>query len=443
MKISEIVSSIIKKVNALSNLVSVSKDFTGFENRTSSRLEYDENYNATLKILSPTVVYKRGIKYVITEDLSINIKGKVGNYVVVNTEDMKLEFIEGTPNFSEDLLCMYVVSGSPTAPVILGDERHSASVDTDWHKAQHLNVGTVWRSGGTLGIKLHDIDTSYSVSTPMVMADEDLVHIIIDGVSDDPYVQKLSDGSEIPYVYTVDGNIEQMGAIRGEFPIDPTLVYNKGGNELAAAADGSYVCYFLIATNDIYSPIKWVMGRVEHGTLEEAEKESFETLGMFSLPELVPMNKIICKVDESLQNASKCIVVRNYKITNREGSISVTYNPTDHESLNGRTKSNQHPITAITGLKDVVDSVETAKLSRADNVLKSMSIVNMIYVDGNLVRIRYGADVDANYEILEYVNGDLSTIKHFLNGQHKGTTTLGYETDGSSISLKSAVFSEV
>lgn len=87
-------------------------------------------------------------------------------------------------------------------------------------------------------------------------------------------------------------------------------------------------------------------------------------------------------------------------------------------------------------LQEIVPKAEIAPLLRADKYLASQNVVNMLYSNGDLVKIRYNNDTDVDYEVLEYTNGDLTSIKHYVDSVLKGTTTLTY-TNGS---LISAVF---
>ena len=79
---------------------------------------------------------------------------------------------------------------------------------------------------------------------------------------------------------------------------------------------------------------------------------------------------------------------------------------------------------------------DAANLNRADKYLANQNIVNMLYTNGDLTKIRYRVDSDTDYETLSYVNGNLTTIGHYINTVLKGTTTLSY-TSGN---LVSAIF---
>lgn len=100
---------------------------------------------------------------------------------------------------------------------------------------------------------------------------------------------------------------------------------------------------------------------------------------------------------------------------------------------NRYTKSETTTLLAGKVDKTVFDA---ANLNRADKYLANQNIVNMLYTNGDLTKIRYRVDSDTDYETLSYVNGNLTTIRHYINAVLKGTTTLSYGAGN----LVSAVF---
>lgn len=75
-----------------------------------------------------------------------------------------------------------------------------------------------------------------------------------------------------------------------------------------------------------------------------------------------------------------------------------------------------------------VDDTEIASVNllRADKYLANQNIVNMLYTDGDLTKIRYKNDTDVDYETLSYTSGNLTSINHYVGSILKGTTTLSY-----------------
>lgn len=453
MRISTIVNNIIDKLNLHTRLFNVSKDFTGFVSRSTSTLS-STNDSVSITFDFDTTVYKRGKEYKFlagtTRSLDVSaVRG--GRYVGINVDTGSLELVTANPDFSSDLLCMYIYRNN-TELVVFGDERHSASRDTDWHKAQHLNVGAVLRDGGLLGLTLND-DTNLNVevSTPIVIADEDLEHTIVNG-SGSAYSQVLGSVAEIPCVYVGSGSYYvQTVASAIPFPVgaDRAQYNNAVSGTLVEAEEGEFICYYLVVTNDSKIPVKWIVGREAHATVDGAIAEGFDALGL-PLPEIVPINKVVVQTSSTFVNKIK--FVTNYKIYDRIGTVNSSYVPTDHDSLFGRDASNQHTIGAITGLQSILDTTSSSiedindvldlvNIDRADRVLATKNVANMLYnLDGKLVKVRYTVDSDSDYEVLTYsVDNKLSNVAHYLGGVLKGNTVLTY----SSGKLVSAVFTAV
>ena len=119
---------------------------------------------------------------------------------------------------------------------------------------------------------------------------------------------------------------------------------------------------------------------------------------------------------------------RYVEVNNNNGSGSGTSSSATVNSVNGRQGD-----VVLTKADLGLD-----RLDQADKKLASMDVANMLYnVSGDLVKIRYNDDTDTNYETYSYNgSGDLSLIKHYIDGIQKGTTTLTYSNGN----LQSSVF---
>lgn len=89
----------------------------------------------------------------------------------------------------------------------------------------------------------------------------------------------------------------------------------------------------------------------------------------------------------------------------------------------------------------------TTTLTRFDKILGSMDILDMEYLNGDLVTVRYTGDNNVNVfyrDVLAYVTGDLVTVKHYCNTAdlvtESGLTTLAYDVDKN---LVSSTYTEV
>ena len=93
-------------------------------------------------------------------------------------------------------------------------------------------------------------------------------------------------------------------------------------------------------------------------------------------------------------------------------------------------------IDEINAAKLDITDFEDVNLNRADKYLAAQNIANMLYTNGDLVKIRYKNNTDVDYETLSYTSGNLTSINHYIGSTFKGTTTLSY----SGGNLVSAVF---
>ena len=84
-------------------------------------------------------------------------------------------------------------------------------------------------------------------------------------------------------------------------------------------------------------------------------------------------------------------------------------------------------------INEIDSRLDDLNLSRADKVLASKDVANLIYDAGNLVKIRYTTDDDVDYEVLTYVGEDLTNVAHYINGVLQGNTVLMY-SDGDLVS---------
>ena len=95
------------------------------------------------------------------------------------------------------------------------------------------------------------------------------------------------------------------------------------------------------------------------------------------------------------------------------------------------------PISTATAnalaLKTDTATLESLNTFRADKVLASKDVANLIYSDGNFVKIRYTIDDDVDYEVLTYSGEDLTNVAHYLGGVLQGNTVLTY-SDGNLVS---------
>src|SRR6056300_1717087 len=363
-KISSEISDFITSSEALEAVGSITLDMTGFPNRDDSSLSFDNSTNTFT--LSPVgdsfTLWYRGQEITVSSSKTLQITNSAGGrYIKYNpsTDSLQELAIGAHPSLIEDLLVAYVYwDATNSEAIIFGDERHSSHRDTQWHLSQHLDVGAIWRSGGALSYQLED-DTDVTLSLGQItIADEDLVHVIQHGSSANPYEQVLSGDAEIPVIHQSGSAVVQTSPTSVPWLANATsiqfnqIVNNVGS--LATVSNGNYISYYMVATNDSTYPIKLMMGHDQYTTVAAAEAEEFVNLG-FSVPELVPLYKIVLQAKTS--GAYKCEINSVAQLSGRQSSLNAAFSATSHDALTERTLSDQHPISAITGLQTVVDKV--------------------------------------------------------------------------------------
>lgn len=100
----------------------------------------------------------------------------------------------------------------------------------------------------------------------------------------------------------------------------------------------------------------------------------------------------------------------------------------DWEQISGTpTTIAGYGITDAYTKDETEDLLGTVNLTRADKYLAAQNVVNMLYTNGKLTKVRYNNDTDVDYEVLTYnVEGKLVNVAHYVASVLKGNTVLGY-----------------
>ena len=375
----------------LTEIAAVTRDIHGFIDRTSTTLSFNEGTRtfSITPVASTWSVYILGSLKTITGALSIVIPNTTGNvFVRVNSAGTALETVSGIPDFANDVYAVYIYWNAITSKaLIVGDERHGSARDTTWHSNQHLNVGTVWRSGGAVSYTLNAPTTiNIGLAAPIRIADEDLLHIINHAATPTVDYEQVLDTSAVLEVLYLDGTVYTTTTPSTSPWIAGTSTarYNQvttGSGSLVDAGEGKYITYWLLATNDIRRPIKLVLGRLAHDTVDAAYSETFTDYGI-SFSEQVFMHQIVIQTSTSYSNSAKVVIAAVRKITEKLASSGVTYSAGAHSELTGRESSDQHTIGAITGLQAALDAKQDDLVS--GTTIKTINSITLLG-SGNLV----------------------------------------------------------
>lgn len=357
----------------LAEVAAVSGDLHGIVDRTASTLSFNDG-TRTLTITPVSgswTFYDHGTLYTVSSAKSITIANTAGARFI-RIDPATLNLVEGgsVPDFANDVIIAYVywdTTGSKA--LIVGDERHGSKRDTTWHSAQHLNVGTVWRSGGALSYTLNNASSvQIGVGTPLLIADEDLLHTISHSAAPSAdYQQILNTAASVQVLYLSGTSYTSTTASTTPWIAGTSLArYNLvsgGSGSLVDATEGSYITYWLLATNDIRSPVKLVLGRAAHATLDAAYAETFEEYGL-SFAEQVFMQQIVVQTSSAYSaNAAKIVVAGVRKVLSKVATSAATVSATEHNNLTGRDIADAHPISSITGLSSALSGKQDTLIS--------------------------------------------------------------------------------
>lgn len=360
----------------LNNALSAMGDVTGFVDRTSSTLTFTDA-TRTLS-LAPTganfTIYYKGKPVTISSEQTIVLANSSGSHWIHWDYTLnRLVDLGSAPNIKDNLLVAYIYWDSSSSYAnFFSDERHSVANDKTWHYYQHTTIGAIWKSGGDASYTINNTNTvTLTLSSPIVIADEDLEHSITHATYPSAaYEQVLTGPASLPILYLNGTTYKQTASTTLPwYPSSTRAYYNpvvaNSGSLATAASDDLFITYWLVATNDTRAPVKLVMGRNAWSTYSEAETENFESYGL-PMPEIAPMYKFILKTNSTYtQNTARINIVGVRELVGKQNARSNSFDTLSHDSLSDRNLSDQHSISAITGLQSTLDSVAGASVAMA------------------------------------------------------------------------------
>lgn len=366
-------------------------DIHGIVDRTASTISFTEGTRTftVTPVSGSWTFYNKGTLYTVSAVKTIQIANTDGaRFIRINPSTLNLEDGGSIPDFQNDVVLAYIYWNATTQKcIILGDERHGSKRDTTWHSNQHLNVGTVWRTGGALGYTLNNASTvALDVGTPLNIADEDLLHQITHSATPSAdYQQILNTAASLEVLYLSGTAYASTTPSTSPWVAGTSLArYNQvtGGNgSLVDATENSYITYWMLATNDTRRPIKLVLGRAVHASLDDAYAEDFVEYGL-SFAEQVFMYQIVVQTSASYTaNTAKIVIAAVRRIQTKLASSVASLPATEHNQLTGRDIADGHTIGAITGLttalsgkQDTLTSGTTIKTVNSNSLLGSGNI---------------------------------------------------------------------
>jgi hypothetical protein len=104
------------------------------------------------------------------------------------------------------------------------------------------------------------------------------------------------------------------------------------------------------------------MGRGSYNQIDDAYAEVFDDYGL-SLPEFVTMYQVVLKVGTYTNNAG--VQIAGVRLIEDQQASALAFSASSHNSLTDRSATDQHPISAITGLQASLDTKANTSGSNA------------------------------------------------------------------------------
>lgn len=331
---------------ALQTIGAISKDLNGFESRANSTLTFNKTTRTlTLTPVGTCIVWYRGKKLTISSNLTFTFSNTAFNsYIKLDPVTVTLVSSTTLDVQGGDIPVAYIYwDPANSKAVVCGDERHAASRDTQWHHSKHSEAGAVWKSGGELTYSINNPSVvTIGLSSPLILADEDIEHSITHNSSPSGYYQQIMSGTaQIPVVYLNGTDYAQL--------TESTLPWLAGTNtarynpisgaigSLADAGEGKYISYWIVATNDMDLPIKAFMGRQSHSTIMAAMEETVEEYGL-PFVEFAPLYQVILQTSATFTaNASRVKLVSVREITSHQ-SVARNFSGLNHSGFSNLTQ---------------------------------------------------------------------------------------------------------
>jgi hypothetical protein len=201
-----------------------------------------------------------------------------------------------------------------------------------------------------------------------LIADEDLLHTITHSATPTAdFQQILTTAASLEVLYmsgTTYTSTTQSTTpwVAGTARARYNLV-TGGSGSLVDASEGHYITYWLIATNDVRRPVKLVMGRASHATIDAAYAEEFQEYGL-SFAEQVFMYQIVLQTSTAYtSNTPHVQIAAVRKVTSKLANIAATATAESHGTLTGRDAADSHTIGAITNLQTTLDGKQATLVS--------------------------------------------------------------------------------
>lgn len=305
-------------------VASVTKDPTGFLNRTDSILSFDDG-TRTFSIAPVSAsydIYYQGVKHTISTTKTIVIPDTEGLYFIYFDNTATLQYITG---FDISLITEHVYAANiywdadNNSCIFIGDERHGLMMDNATHQYLHQAHGSAYITGFALENFSIDGDGSSNTHAQFSCGS---------GTFNDEDIQfQFSSTSSIPIFYRSGTSGKWRKKTADTYPVlyTGTAGYSGANNRLAfnefalgiwslteVSLNNYYALTHFFACNDTTHKIIGVVGTNEYTSLNDARVgATTELISLSGLPfqEFIPIGAVIFQTSSAFANVPKAVVV--------------------------------------------------------------------------------------------------------------------------------------
>jgi hypothetical protein len=305
----------------------VTKEPTGFPNRTDSTISFSDSAPARTFTIAPAIpggsydFYVKGKKFTKTTSESIQISAVAGNhYIYFNDLGVLQESTD--PNFVKTIIQEYAIVSdvywNPDTNLhsYFAEERHGLTMDGATHAYLHTVFGARYLSG--LALQGFTIGSGGSNADAQFTSDQGTIR-------DEDLLLQIASESQIPILYRIGQNWRKKPA--DAYPViysdgviftgaNGRLPYNQytgGAWTLTQVANSAFVLVHFFATNDKESGVVGIQGIQTYNSISSARigaNEEISSLSGLPFAEFVPIGSVIFETASSFSNAIKARVLQ-------------------------------------------------------------------------------------------------------------------------------------
>ncbi len=309
--------------SVLSVVGGVTKEPTGFPDRTSTTLAFD-NGTRTFTI-SPTggsfTAYVNGTAYTKTGAESLTISNTEGpHFLYYNSSGVLAELLAFDPELITNGAFIQYIYWDATNNIAIykGEERHGIVMDSATHLHLHRTFGARYVSGFALegfteGNGSSNTHAQFTAASGQ-LNDEDIENVM-SAISQIPVFYRLGTtgvlrrktADTFPFIQS--GSAGYTGA-------NGRIAYNEFTGvtyQLTQVGEGNYIVMHFFGTNDPDQPTIAVLGAGQYASLELAQADIRDGTSGFAglpFPEFVPTGAVILQSSSAFANSCKARVVR-------------------------------------------------------------------------------------------------------------------------------------